>query len=48
MKSRSQMTTIGNDANVLKYKLAVAGLRKVDDPLRLALTIRHLGDAYSS
>jgi tetratricopeptide (TPR) repeat protein len=40
------MTTISNDANVLKYKLAVASLRKVDDPLRLAHTIRHLGDAY--
>src|SRR5207247_399788 len=40
------MATIGNYAYVLKRKLAVAGLRKVDDPLRLAHTVRHLGDAY--
>lgn len=40
------MVTIGNFAYVLKWKLAVAGLRKVDDPLRLAHSVRHLGDAY--
>jgi len=40
------MATIGNHAYVLKRKLAVAGLRKVDDPLRLAHAVRHLGDAY--
>jgi tetratricopeptide (TPR) repeat protein len=40
------MTSIGNQANVLKYKLAVAGLRKTDDPLKLAHAVRHLGDAY--
>ena len=40
------MITIGNYACVLKCKLAVAGLRKVDDPLKLAHTVRHLGDAY--
>src|SRR2546430_13957631 len=40
------MATIGNYAYVLKCKLAVAGLRKIDDPLRLAHTVRHLGDAY--
>jgi tetratricopeptide (TPR) repeat protein len=40
------MATIGNDAYVLKCKLAVASLRRVDDPLRLAHTVRHLGDAY--
>lgn len=40
------MATIGNYAYVLKCKLAVASLRKVDDPLRLAHTVRHLGDAY--
>ena len=40
------MGTIGSYANVLKYKLAVASARKVNDPLRLAHTIRHLGDAY--
>ena len=40
------MATIGNYAYVLKCKLAVAGLRRVDDPLRLAHTVRHLGDAY--
>ena len=40
------MASIGNDANVLKYKLAVADLRKVDDPLGLAHMVRHLGDAY--
>jgi len=40
------MTTLGNQAHVLKYKLAVAGVRKANDPLRLAHTVRHLGDAY--
>jgi tetratricopeptide (TPR) repeat protein len=40
------MPTIGNYAYLLKCKLAVASLRKVDDPLRLAHTVRHLGDAY--
>src|SRR2546426_9908454 len=40
------MATIGNYAYVLKCRLAVASLRKVDDPLRLAHAVRHLGDAY--
>ena len=40
------MATIGNEAYILKCKLAVADVRKVDDPLRLAHTVRHLGDAY--
>jgi len=40
------MATIGNYAYVLKCKIAVAGLRKVDDPLRFAHAVRHLGDAY--
>ena len=40
------MASIGNHANVLRYKLAVASLRKVDDPLKLAHSVRHLGDAY--
>jgi len=40
------MVNIGNYAYVLKCKLAVAGLRKVDDPLRLAHAVRRLGDAY--
>src|SRR5205814_9212119 len=40
------MATIGNYAYVLKCRFAVASLRKVDDPLRLAHTVRHLGDAY--
>jgi len=40
------MTTLGNQEHVLKYKVAVAGLRKANDPLRLALAVRHLGDAY--
>src|SRR2546423_10945899 len=40
------MATIGNHAYVLKCRLAVASLRKVDDPLRLAHKVRHLGDAY--
>src|SRR2546423_9597969 len=40
------MATIGNHAYVLKCRLAVASLRKIDDPLRLAHTVRHLGDAY--
>jgi len=40
------MATIGNYAYVLKCKLAVASVGKVDDPLRLAHTVRHLGDAY--
>jgi tetratricopeptide (TPR) repeat protein len=40
------MGRIGSYAYVLKCKLAVASLRKVDDPLRLAHAVRHLGDAY--
>ena len=40
------MASIGNYAYLLKCKLAVASLRKVDDPLRLAHAVRHLGDAY--
>jgi tetratricopeptide (TPR) repeat protein len=40
------MASIGNYAYVLKRKVAVARLRKVDDPLRLAHAVRHLGDAY--
>jgi len=37
---------IGNWANVLKSKLAVASARRGDDLLRLAHRVRHLGDAY--
>ena len=40
------MASIGNYGQVLKYKLAVASLRKRDEPLKLAHTVRHLGDAY--
>ena len=40
------MARIGSYANVLKYKLAVAKASRVDDPLKLAHTVRHLGDAY--
>jgi tetratricopeptide (TPR) repeat protein len=40
------MASIGNNAYVLKYRLAVARARKVADPLKLAHTVRHLGDAY--
>ena len=40
------MGRIGSYAYVLKCKLAVASVRKVDDPLRLAHGVRHLGDAY--
>ena len=40
------MARIGSYANVFKYKLAVAKARKGDDHLRLAHTVRHLGDAY--
>ena len=40
------MAGIGKYAYVLKCKLAVAGLRKVDDSLRLARAVRRLGDAY--
>jgi tetratricopeptide (TPR) repeat protein len=40
------MATIGNYAYILKFKLAVAGLRNAEDPLRRAHAIRHLGDAY--
>jgi tetratricopeptide (TPR) repeat protein len=41
------MNSLGSNAYVLKYRLAVAILRKVDDPLRLAHAVRHLGDAYN-
>ena len=40
------MAGIVNYAYVLKCKLTVAGLRKADEPLRLAHAVRHLGDAY--
>jgi len=40
------MATIGNLAYVLKYKVAVARARRSDDRLRLAHSVRHLGDAY--
>lgn len=40
------MPSIGNYAYVLKCKLAVASLRQVNDPLKLAHAVRHLGDAY--
>ena len=40
------MASIGSYAYVLKCKLAVARLRQVDDPLKLAHAVRHLGDAY--
>src|SRR5262245_8410332 len=33
-------------AEVIKYRLAVAHLRRGDDPLKLAHAVRHLGDAY--
>lgn len=40
------MGRVGSYANVLKYKLAVAKARGIDDPLQLAHTVRHLGDAH--
>jgi len=40
------MGHIGSYAYVFKCKLAVAKSRRVDDPLRLAHAVRHLGDAY--
>ena len=40
------MASIGNYAYILKCKLAVAGARRVDEPLRVAHAVRHLGDAY--
>lgn len=40
------MESIDTYANILKRKLAVANVRKNDDPLRFAHAIRHLGDAY--
>jgi hypothetical protein len=40
------MASVGNYGYILKCKLAVASVRKVDDPLRLAHAVRHLGDAY--
>ena len=40
------MASIGNYAYILKCKIAVASLRRVDDPLRIAHAVRHLGDAY--
>ena len=35
-----------NEANILRYKLAVAALRHSADALKLAHAVRHLGDAY--
>ncbi|MEP6911742.1 MAG: tetratricopeptide repeat protein [bacterium] len=40
------MAGIVSYANIFKCKLAVASMRKFDDPQRLAHAIRHLGDAY--
>lgn len=40
------MAGIANYAYALRCKPAVASLRKVGDPLRLAHAVRHLGDAY--
>ena len=40
------MASIGNHGYLLKCKLAVVSARIVDDPLRLAHAVRHLGDAY--
>jgi tetratricopeptide (TPR) repeat protein len=40
------MGSLGNRAQILKYKLAVAGLRNSGDGLKLAKAVRHLGDAY--
>jgi tetratricopeptide (TPR) repeat protein len=40
------MARIGTYAYILKCKLAVARRRRIDDPLRLAHAVRHLGDAY--
>jgi tetratricopeptide (TPR) repeat protein len=40
------MTNIGNQGQILKYRSLVAERRQVDDPLKLAHAVRHLGDAY--
>jgi tetratricopeptide (TPR) repeat protein len=40
------MAGLGNVANILWFKLAVARARQLGDPLRLAHRVRHLGDAY--
>ena len=40
------MASIGDSARIIKYKSAVAALRRGGDPLRLAHAVRHLGDAY--
>ena len=40
------MASIGNFAYVIKCKLGVAKSRRVDEPLRFAHAVRHLGDAY--
>jgi len=41
------MANIGNWAYVLKSKLGVAIARRGDDALKLAHSVRHLGDAYA-
>jgi tetratricopeptide (TPR) repeat protein len=40
------MESTGTNANILKRKLAVAGVRKDEEPLKFAHAVRHLGDAY--
>lgn len=40
------MTGSVNRVPIIKYQRAVAGLRKLDDPLKLAHAVRHLGDAF--
>ena len=41
------LANIGNWAYVLKSKLGVAIARRGDDALKLAHSVRHLGDAYA-
>lgn len=46
IESADDLRTMRNLANILKYKLAVRGLRNSGDALKLAHAVRHLGDAY--
>ena len=46
IESGQALNTLRNEANILKYKLAVDEQRKSGDALKLAHAVRHLGDAY--
>jgi tetratricopeptide (TPR) repeat protein len=45
-QGKSDISKLRHQTQILKYKMAVAGLRQVEEPLKLAHAVRHLGDSY--